>query len=379
MTVSHEPGAPAGGRVRRGLAFLSSTIRRLTPEAWNQSPNPPAPDAGYQIRLAQEIKAFESCKNVHELPEIFHYWSNTYLVPKFEPFGFRNAIEFVCLYITRVCRAFPAESCRLVSIGSGNCDLEIQIVERVVASGTRNFTLECIDVNRDMLRRGRSLAEEKGLADQMSFTCVDLNTWRPQSQCHIVIAIQCLHHFVGLESLFETIRRALHPRGFFLVDDMIGRNGHMRWPEALTLVNDIWNDLPDKYKYNHQLKRLDLEFDNWDCSVEGFEGIRSQDILPLLIAHFHFDFFIAFGNVIDVFIDRSFGHNYDAASAHDRAIIDRIHAIDDDAIERGIVTPTHMLAAMSTDSTGPTTIYKHLTPEFCVRQSRGEPRQTPAP
>ena len=46
----------------------------------------------------------------------------------------------------------------------------------------------------------------------------------------------------------------------------------------------------------------------------SFEGIRAQDILPLLVERFTFDEFIGFGNVIDPFVDRSFGPNFDIAS-----------------------------------------------------------------
>ena len=96
-----------------------------------------------------------------------------------------------------------------------------------------------------------------------------------------------------------------------MTDDMIGRNGHMRWPEALVILDGLWKELPNSYKYNHQLKRLEVQFDNWDCSKEAFEGIRSQDILPLLIKKFQFDLFLGFANVVDVFVDRSFGHQTD--------------------------------------------------------------------
>ena len=63
----------------------------------------------------------------------------------------------------------------------------------------------------------------------------------------------------------------------------------MRWPEAYGVLSELWKELPETYKYNHQLKRLEIEYENWDCSTEGFEGIRSQDILPLLIETFHLD------------------------------------------------------------------------------------------
>ena len=86
-----------------------------------------------------------------------------------------------------------------------------------------------------------------------------------------------------MEHLFDAVHEGLEQDGIFLTTDMIGRNGHMRWPEALEIIQAIWKFIPDHYKTNHQLKRVEKEYDNWDCSKTGFEGIRAQDILRLLV------------------------------------------------------------------------------------------------
>ena len=80
---------------------------------------------------------------------------------------------------------------------------------------------------------------------------------------------------------------------------MIGRNGHQLWPEALEIVHEFWRQLPERYRYNRALKRYEELYENWDCSLESFEGIRAQDILPLLLEYFHFQLFVGCGNVID--------------------------------------------------------------------------------
>ena len=141
----------------------------------------------------------------------------------------------------------------------------------------------------------------------------------------------------------------------------------MRWPEALELVQACWSLLDEKYKWNHQLQRLELVYDNWDCSASGFEGIRAQDILPLLLNRFQFESFVGFANLISIFIDRGFGHNFDAGDVKDRLFIDFVSGLDDYFIEAGKITPTQMLAAMTKTPRGPTRTYKHLTPQFCVR------------
>jgi hypothetical protein len=179
---------------------------------------------------------------------------------------------------------------------------------------------------------------------------------------------------VNLEGLLEGIRDALLPTGTFVTCDTIGRNGHMRWPEALEIVNEYWRELPRRYRHNCLLDRHEEAFENWDCSSEGFEGIRAQDILPLLIGHFDFDLFVPFANVIDPFIDRCFGPNFDPADPWDRSFIDRVHARDRDEILRGAVKPTHVVAAMCSGRPGRNEVAEGLSPRFCVRSPLVRPR-----
>lgn len=323
-------------------------------------------DAGYEAMMAREVANYRSVENVHDLPEIFHYWSNKYLVPKYQEFGFSNPNSFYLQYMTRVC-AKENGSARFISCGAGNCDTEVALVESLCEKGISNFVMECLDVNPHMLERGRRLAQEKQLLERIRFTQADINSWQPHGPYQIVMANQALHHFVELETLFDKVYGVLAVDGFFLTDDIVGRNGHMRWPEALEVFRKLWEELPERYKYNHLLKRTEIEYENWDCSKEGFEGIRAQDILPLLIKKFHFDLFIGFANIIDVFIDRCFGHNFDPANAGDLAFIDKVHFTDEEYLKKGLIKPTHMTAAMTKIAPARTKTHLHLTPEFCVR------------
>src|SRR5262249_53272145 len=175
-----------------------------------------------------------------------------------------------------------------LSIGSGSADAEINIAQWLQKQGVRSFKFECLDINEELLERARRSAELHAVEDRFIFNSFDINAWRPQQKYHAVLALQSLHHVVNLEGLFESIRDALAEDGYFLSDDMIGRNGHQRWPEALKIVRSLWRELPDPFKFNQQLQRFEREYENWDCSKVGFEGVRSQDILPLLIRRFHF-------------------------------------------------------------------------------------------
>ena len=331
-------------------------------------------DEAYRAQLENEASIFDAQTEVHDLPAIAHYWSNKYLRPRLESFGFSNPEQFFVDTLETAFRNAGSRPARFVSIGAGNCDTEVRIAQALQTRGITDFTLECLELNRSMRERGSALAREAGVEAQVLPREGDFNRWQPAHRYDAVMANQSLHHVVNLEGLFDAIAQALAEDGLFVTSDMIGRNGHQRWPEALTIVREFWQELPPSYRYNLQLKRREKTFRDWDCSREGFEGVRAEDILPLLIARFDFDFFFAYSNIIDPFIDRSFGPHFDAESDRDRAFIDRVQARDEAEILAGHITPTHMLAVMRSRSGLPgkarnTVVWEHLSPTFCVRKA----------
>ena len=311
-----------------------------------------AVDPEYTARMASEQAHFAACENVHNLPEIFHYWSNKYLRPAIEQCGFSNPDEFFTMYLEKTFGGDKQATRRFVSIGSGNCDTEVRLAGMLNRRGYRNFVIECVDINETMLARGSALAAESGVAENISTLLGDFNNWQAAQKYHAVIANQSLHHVTELEHLFDTIKAALHKDAPFVISDMIGRNGHQRWPEARSIVNEFWSELSTEKRFNLQLQRQETAFLDWDCSVSGFEGIRSQDVLPELISRFEFVFFHGFGNIIDPFVDRSFGHHLNPENPADRDFIDRIHARDEAELSAGRLTPTHMFAVLKNGTPG---------------------------
>jgi SAM-dependent methyltransferase len=306
----------------------------------------------YQARVATERLKFDNCVDVHKLPDIFHYWSNRHVLPKLQALGLNSIEQFFLQFLEEQLCMEPARPKRFVSIGSGNCDYELGLARSLRAKGIGGFIIECVDLNPAMLERGRLAAAESGLEAFLSFIPADFNAWKPPQLYDVVIANQSLHHVVNLEGLFAQIGRCLRPAGVFIISDMIGRNGHQRWPEALDIVHEFWRKLPPSYRFNRRLNRYEELFRDWDCSTEGFEGIRAGDILPLLVSSFHFRFFFPFANVIDPFIDRSFGFNFKMHEQWDRDFIDAVHLRDEEEMNAGRVKPTHMLAALSTQEVG---------------------------
>lgn len=358
--------------LRRGLRGLwLSALRLLGHAPAGGALAPPAKsDASYSARLANEVEIFSGQEEVHDLPPIFHYWSHRYLLPMQQAMGFSGPDGFFARHLAVSAVRTGRRQPRFLSIGSGNCEIEVRLATALRARGLTDFSIECLELNPAMRARGERLAAESGLAQQVIPIEADFNSWAADSGSYDgVMANQSLHHVMALEHLFGEVRKALAPGALFLTSDVIGRNGHQRWPEALLALNEFWQELPESFRYNIQLRRKERRFLDWDCSVGNFEGIRAQDVLPLLRQYFQFELFLPWGNIILPFIDRSFGWHFDPNREWDRDFIDRVHARDEAEIASGRIKPTQLYAVMAVEASGPCIQRGHLSPEFCTRNT----------
>jgi SAM-dependent methyltransferase len=330
----------------------------------------------YMRRVAEELDNYRTVSNVHDLPDIYQYWSDRYVSPLLSEVGIPSLEFFFAEPVADRCAIRSTEPVRVVSLGSGNGEVEVALARAVLDRGFRNLEVTCVELNGAMQERAHGLAIDTGTNQHMRFVEADLNEWVADGEYDVVLANHSLHHVIALEHLFAEVRSALPTSGVLLVNDMIGRNGHQRWPEAQRFVEAIWGSMPDRYKYNHQLKTIDPDFVNRDCSTEGFEGVRAQDILPLLLRTFHPETFVAFANVIDVFVDRGYGHNIDPASTEDTQFVDRVAQLDQLAIDLGIVKPTHLIASFRTTQV-PAKYPRQWRPEFCVRYQDSQHQDAP--
>ena len=324
----------------------------------------------YDSKIRAELRAYNKVEAVHELPPIHSYWAERFVLPLFA------AVEAVSIddvweqHVAQQCIRRAPEPARLVSLGAGNGEGELPLVARLAERGLTNLEVVLLELNPVMIDRALDLAQRLGLRDRVRTEQADLNTWIADESSDIYLAVHSLHHVVELEHLYGEVARSIDPEGVLLVNDMIGRNGHVRWPEAAAIVHRIWRVAPERYRYNHFVKQIDVAYPDVDCSGESFEGIRSQDVLPLLLDRFHPEIYITFGNVIDPFVDRVYGRNFDLQNPGDTAFIDSVARLDEAAIDLGILTPTHLVASFRPRSVR-CRYPRERSPDRTVRASEG--------
>lgn len=320
------------------------------------------------FRLNQAARQYSEAIDIHgELPDSANYWIRKYLnAPLREMWGVEDVNEFYAKCIAEIAAENPDKKIRIISLGCGDGQVELKTCQLLLKGGVRNVFFEGSDVADGAIRRAEISGSAAGLNDFLKFH-VSTYDMLFNSHVDVVIANQVLHHFTDLEGLFDTIKRSIASHGIFVSCDMIGRNGHMLWPEALAIMDSIWERLNDRQKYNHVLRRVEQKYSNWDNSKEANEGIRAQDILPELIKRFRFEKFLAAGNLGIALFGRHFGANFDPKLRSDLAFIDQVNELDFNLIDVGYLKPVLMCTCISNRDV-PAEHYRHWSPDFCLRK-----------
>src|SRR5947207_5034587 len=159
----------------------------------------------YKEKLHAELSKFQDLERVHALPDVFHYWSGKYLLPKLQALGFDSLPTFFVRYISNSCRRRKADTSRIASLGSGNSDFEVDLARRLRESGTNNFHFVCIEMNGPMLERGKVLEAERGVSEYFYFMEWERNNWKAEHQFDSILAIDSLLHGVALVKLLDEL------------------------------------------------------------------------------------------------------------------------------------------------------------------------------
>ena len=211
-------------------------------------------------------------------------------------------------------------SVRILSLCSGAAGIERQIL--VNAGCPVEITL--FDLNENLMRQATAALSSVA---QISGVLGDVNAISAQQfgniAFDIVMFVSGLHHVVEIEHVLETVMELLVPNGeFWIVGEAIGRNGNQLWPEALDAANRIFSRLPDRLRRNASTGKVDSTVPETDFSANSFEGIRSEEIEPLLLRYFDPLEMYRKNCFLWRLVNPDYFNNYDLNNQGDRHIVD---------------------------------------------------------
>jgi SAM-dependent methyltransferase len=203
----------------------------------------------------------------------------------------------------------PKQNC--LSLGSGLGRIEKHLVDIGFAE-----TIDAIDVSADVNTRER-LKDDHIVTRQGDLNFVKLE----ECTYDFILCHGILHHLINLESILEQINLALRPDGLFLVYEYVGENRWQFSEERMRKVRQLFPDVSFRV------------YPRW--KVDGFESVRSGELLPLIQYYF--------GNRTERAV--SFGGVYFPALRCSRErsekYMDRVIQEDESASKTGTVLPCY--------------------------------------
>jgi 2-polyprenyl-3-methyl-5-hydroxy-6-metoxy-1,4-benzoquinol methylase len=187
---------------------------------------------------------------------------------------------------------------RALTLGCGNGELERGLSQYNFAKAH-----EGVDLSDDAIRNAKEAATRSGLA-HISYRTGELNTLRLNPRAYeVIFGISSVHHVEKLEHLFEQVRAALKPSGYFFLDEYVGPTKFQWTDDQLVVMNEQLKMLPDQLKqsvsergkYKRQVIRKTLKLMN---EADPSEAVRSAEIIPLLSRYFRIVEFKGYGGAL---------------------------------------------------------------------------------
>lgn len=218
--------------------------------------------------------------------------------------------------------ARPNEKVKILSLASGAARIEENLFS---GFSPERVSLTLVDINPQLIETARRRLEDKVETHALvqNINCIDLL----ENEYDIVICVSALHHVVELERLVQQISACLVAEGeFWSIGEFVGRNGTRLDEDAYQIANAFFKELPEKYRVNRNPGSeggIDSDLPNFDCSLVCFEGIRSEDILPVLDARMKRQVSVSSDCFLWRLVNLAYQDNYSLTNPEDIEIIDR--------------------------------------------------------
>lgn len=257
---------------------------------------------------------------VHAHASWYHYWSRVYADMR------AAGGEEAATYVERASRGLD-RPLRILSLGSGYCGQEIMLAARIATP----YEITCTDLNPALFDQAAAVAKARGL--HLRFASMDMNFAEIETgRYDLILAHAALHHVINLETLFEQVARGLTPTGLFHVVEVVGQNRKLLWPENARFANRALRLVPRAVRGFTRVRV--------PRHVEGMEGVRQEDIVPLMRRSFTPVFEHAHGAYMRFICTHPrLGRAFDPAHPERRRYLDLLIDLDASAVRQGVLRP----------------------------------------
>jgi SAM-dependent methyltransferase len=222
-----------------------------------------------------------------------------------------------------------------VSIGCGFGGLERDLSARRLV-----VEMDAYDIAAAAVAEAERQARELGLRN-IRYHVANLETLDlPPQSVEAVFAHSSVHDVERLEALFAVVQRALRPGGVFHLHEYVGPTRFQWTDPQLELANRFLDSLPPRLRRqpNGELKaRLRRPTIEEMIAADPSEAIRSADLVGALTRYFDIVELRPLGGTLVHIALGGIAQNFAPNSAEDDAFLQRLFAIEDEAMASGII------------------------------------------
>jgi SAM-dependent methyltransferase len=222
-----------------------------------------------------------------------------------------------------------------VSIGCGFGGLERDLSARRLV-----VEIDAYDIATGAVAEAERQARELGLLNihyhVANLEALDL----PPQSVEAVFAHSSVHHVERLEALYAVVQRALRPGGVFHLHEYVGPT-RFQWTDSqLELANGFLDSLPERLRRqpNGELKEwLRRPTVEEMIAADPSEAVRSADLVGALTRYFDILELRPLGGTLAHIALGGIAQNFVPSSAEDDTFLQRLFAIEDEAMASGII------------------------------------------
>jgi 2-polyprenyl-3-methyl-5-hydroxy-6-metoxy-1,4-benzoquinol methylase len=165
--------------------------------------------------------------------------------------------------------------------------------EIIVARSGMVEVIDAFDFSEASLKIAKDDAKNAGV--HINFYQDDLNSFVLDNRKYdLVICSGSLHHTREIEHFLSTIRDALKPGGYFIVNEYVGDCYNIYHPRKVELLDRLYRCFPKSLRSGQSERFRNITIDE-RMATDATESVRSALILPLLREYFDLEVCHPFG------------------------------------------------------------------------------------
>jgi ubiquinone/menaquinone biosynthesis C-methylase UbiE len=168
--------------------------------------------------------------------------------------------------------------------------------EIIVAKTGMVDEIDAFDFSEASLDLARNKASEAKV--KVNFYKDDINTFSLQEKKYdMVLCSGSVHHVKELEHFYATVRNALSPQGYFVINEYVGACYNIYDDRQVKLINRLYQHFPDTMRSSKAATYENAPLQTV-LDTDPSESVRSKLVLPFLKHYFNIEIYRPFGGFI---------------------------------------------------------------------------------